>query len=157
MHEIQQRLRGVGENNWMRRSAGVRRVDRNNVDDIKDDSELCVQTCLMRRLTKSRSKGIGDAETSRVAYHQWDRRRGRRREGSPQAVELCQRGCQQGRDGWGELVVDAQERGHWRKDVEETTLRGDHSKPVPKQRREGRDCDPNPCTNTTSHYNGNVS
>ena len=38
------------ENNWVRRIAGVKRVDRRNMDDLRE--ELCIENCLIGRMVK---------------------------------------------------------------------------------------------------------
>ena len=44
----------VCENNWVRRIAGVKRVDRRRMDELRE--EVGIQKCLMGRLVKSRMK-----------------------------------------------------------------------------------------------------
>ena len=50
----------VCENNWMRRIAGVKRVDRRRMDQLRE--EVGIQKCLMGRLVKSRLKWTGHVE-----------------------------------------------------------------------------------------------
>ena len=47
----------VCENNWVRRIAGVKRVDRRRMDELRE--EVGIQKCLMGRLVKSRMKWAG--------------------------------------------------------------------------------------------------
>ena len=75
----------VCENNWVRRIAGVKRVDRRRMDELRE--EVGIQTCLMRRLVKSRIKWAGHVERMNedrlpmMAYvHQ---KRGKRKRGRP--------------------------------------------------------------------------
>ncbi len=49
-----------GENNWVRRIAGVKRVDRRRMDELRE--EVGIQKCLMGRLVKSRMKWAGHVE-----------------------------------------------------------------------------------------------
>ena len=44
----------VCENNWVRQIAGVKRVDRRRMDELRE--EVGIQKCLMGRLVKSRLK-----------------------------------------------------------------------------------------------------
>ena len=57
--EHQHRLQ-VCENNWMGRIAGVKRVDRRRMDELKE--EVGIQKCLMGGLVKSRMKWEGHVE-----------------------------------------------------------------------------------------------
>ena len=50
----------VCENNWVRRIAGVKRVDRRRMDELRE--EVGIQKCLMGRLGKSRMKWAGHVE-----------------------------------------------------------------------------------------------
>ena len=50
----------VCENNWVRRIAGVKRVDRRRMDELRE--EVGIQKCLMGRLVKSRMKWAGRVE-----------------------------------------------------------------------------------------------
>ena len=75
----------VCENNWVRRIAGVKRVDRRRMDELRE--EVGIQKCLMGRLVKSRMKWAGHVERMkedrlpRMAYvHQ---ERGTRKRGRP--------------------------------------------------------------------------
>ena len=47
----------VCENNWVRRIAGVKRVGRRRMDELRE--EVGIQKCLMGRLAKSRMKWAG--------------------------------------------------------------------------------------------------
>ena len=58
----QHRLR-VCENNWVRRIAGVKRVDRRRMDELRE--EVGIQKCLMGRLVKSRLKWAGQVERTK--------------------------------------------------------------------------------------------
>ena len=55
--EKQQHRLQVCENNWVRRIAGVKRVDRRRMDELRE--EVGIQKCLMGRLVKSRLKWAG--------------------------------------------------------------------------------------------------
>ena len=55
----QHRLK-VCENNWVSRIAGVKRVDRRRMDELR--KEVGIQKCLMGRLVKSRLKWAGHVE-----------------------------------------------------------------------------------------------
>ena len=75
----------VCENNWVRRIAGVKRVDRRRMDELRE--EVGIQKCLMGILVKSRMKWAGHVERKkedrlpRMAYvHQ---ERGKRKRGRP--------------------------------------------------------------------------
>ena len=50
----------VCENNWVRRIAGVKRMDRRRMDELRE--EVGIQKCLMGRLVKSRVKWAGQRE-----------------------------------------------------------------------------------------------
>ena len=50
----------VCENNWVRRIAGVKRVDRGRMDELRE--EVGIQKCLMGRFVKSRLKWAGHVE-----------------------------------------------------------------------------------------------
>ena len=50
----------VCENNWVRRIAGVKRVDRRRMDEPRE--EVGIQKCVMGRLVKSRLKWAGHVE-----------------------------------------------------------------------------------------------
>ena len=50
----------VYEDNWVRRIAGVKRVDRRRMDELRE--EVGIQKCLMGRLVKSRLKWAGHVE-----------------------------------------------------------------------------------------------
>ena len=58
--EKHQRRLQVCENNWVRRIAGVKRVDRRRMDELRE--EVGIQKCLMGRLVKSRMKWAGHVE-----------------------------------------------------------------------------------------------
>ena len=80
-----QHILQVCENNWVRRIAGVKRVDRRRMDELRE--EVGIQKCLMGRLVKSRMKLAGHLERMRedrlprMAYvHQ---ERGKRKRGRP--------------------------------------------------------------------------
>ena len=47
----------VCENNWVRRIAGVKRMDRRRMAELRE--EVGIQKCLMGRLVKSRMKWAG--------------------------------------------------------------------------------------------------
>ena len=75
----------VCENNWVRRIAGLKRVYRRRMDELRE--EVGIQKCLMGRLVKSRLKWAGHVERMkedrlpRMAYvHQ---ERGKRKRGRP--------------------------------------------------------------------------
>ena len=75
----------VCENNWVRRIAGVKRVDRRRMDELRE--EVGIQKCLMGRLVKNQLKWAGHVERMkegrlpRMAYvHQ---QRGKRKRGRP--------------------------------------------------------------------------
>ena len=75
----------VCENNWVRRIARVKRIDRRRMDELRE--EVGIQKCLMGRLVKSRLKWAGHVERMkeyrlpRMAYvHQ---KRGKRKRGRP--------------------------------------------------------------------------
>ena len=74
----------VCENHWLRRIAGVKRVNRRRMDELR--KEVGIQKCLMGRLVKSRMKWAGHVERMKenrlpmMAYvHQERRKRGRPR------------------------------------------------------------------------------
>ena len=74
----------VCENNWVRRIAGVKIVDRRRMDELRE--EVGIQKCLMGRLLKSLMKWAGHVERMkedrlpRMAYvHQERGKRGRPR------------------------------------------------------------------------------
>ena len=58
--EKHQHRRQECENNWVRRIAGVKRVDRRRMDELRE--EVGIQQCLMGRLGKSRLKWAGHVE-----------------------------------------------------------------------------------------------
>ena len=58
--EKHQRRLQVCENNWVRRIAGVKRVDRRRMDELRE--KVGIQKCLMGRLVKSRMKWAGHVE-----------------------------------------------------------------------------------------------
>ena len=75
----------VYENNWVRQIAGVKRVERRRMDELRE--EIGIQKCLMGRLVKSQLKWAGHVERMkedrlpRMAYvHQ---ERGKRKRGRP--------------------------------------------------------------------------
>ena len=75
----------VCENNWVRRIAGVKKVDRRRMDELRED--VGIQKCLMERLVKSEMKWAGHVERMkedrlpRMAYvHQES---GKRKSGRP--------------------------------------------------------------------------
>ena len=75
----------VCENNWVRRIAGVKRVDLMRMDELRED--VGIQKCLMGRLVKSRLKWAGLVERMkedrlpRMSHvHQ---ERGKRKRGRP--------------------------------------------------------------------------
>ena len=86
--EHQHRLQ-VCENNWVRRIAGVKRVDRRRrMDELRE--EVGIQKCLMGRLVKSRLKSaghVGRMEEDRlprmVLCSTGDRERGKKKRGRP--------------------------------------------------------------------------
>ena len=73
----------VCENNWVRRIAGVKRVDRRRMDELRE--KVGIQKCLMGRLVKSRMKWAGHVERMkedrlpRMAYVH--KERGKRKRG----------------------------------------------------------------------------
>ena len=108
----------VCENNWVRRIATVKRVDRRRMDELRE--EVGKHKCLMGRLMKSRLKLAGHVERMNedrlpsMAYvHQ---ERGKRKRGRPR---MRWRDCIEGDMRKAELDdVDwrmvAQDRGQWR-------------------------------------------
>ena len=75
----------VCDNNWVRRIAGVKRVDRSRMDELRE--EVGIQKCLMGRWVKSQLKWAGHVERMkedrlpRMAYvHQ---ERGKIKRGRP--------------------------------------------------------------------------
>ena len=74
----------VREHNWVRRIAGVKRVDRWRMGELRE--EVGIQKCLIGRLVKSRVKWAGHVERMKedrlprmVYVHQERRKRGRPR------------------------------------------------------------------------------
>ena len=83
----------VCENNWVRRIAGVKRVDRRRMDELRE--EVGIQKCLMGRLVKSRMKWAGQVERMkedrlpRMAYvHQERGKRERERKTTYEMARL---------------------------------------------------------------------
>ena len=111
----------VCENNWVRRIAGVKRVDRRRMDELIE--EVGIQECLMGRLVKSRLKWAGHVERvkedrlPRMAYvHQ---KRGKRKRGRPRMrwrdyIERDMRKAELEDVDW---RMVAQDRGQWRRFV----------------------------------------
>lgn len=111
----------VCENNWVRRIAGVKRVDRRRMDELRE--EVGIQKCLMGRLVKSRMKWAGHVERMkedrlpRMAYvHQ---ERGKRKRGRPRmrwrdCIERDMRKAELEDVDW---RMVAQDRGQWRRVV----------------------------------------
>ena len=111
----------VCENNWVRRIAGVKRVDRRRMDELRE--EVGIQKCLMGRLVKSRLKWAGHVERMkedrlpRMAYvHQ---ERGKRKRGRPRmrwrdCIERDMRKAELEDMDW---RMVAQDRGQWRRVV----------------------------------------
>ena len=109
------------ENNWVRRIAGVKRVDRRRMDELRE--EVGTQKCLMGRLVKSRLKWAGHVEQMkedrlpRMAYvHQ---ERGKRKRGRPRmrwrdCIERDMRKVELEDVDW---RMVAQDRGQWRRVV----------------------------------------
>ena len=113
----QHRLK-VCENNWVRRIAGVKRVDRRRMDELRE--EVGIQKCLMGRLVKSRMKWAGHVERMkedrlpRMAYVHQERGKGKR--GRPRmrwrdCIERDTRNAELEDVDWRML---AQDRGQWR-------------------------------------------
>ena len=108
----------VCENNWVRRIAGVKRVDRRRMDELRE--EVGIQKCLMGRLVKSRMKWAGHVERMkedrlpRMAYiHQ---ERGKRKRGRPRmrwrdCIERDMRKAELEDVDW---MMLAQDRAQWR-------------------------------------------
>ena len=108
----------VCENNWVRRIAGVERVDRKGMDELRE--EVGIQKCLMGRLVKSRMKWAGHVERMkedrlpRMAYaHQ---ERGKRKRGRPcmrwrDCIERDMRKAELEDVDW---MMLAQDRAEWR-------------------------------------------
>ena len=104
----------VCENNWVRRIAGVKRMDRRRMDELRE--EVGIQKCLMGRLVKSRMKSAGHVERMkedrlpRMAYvHQ--ERRGRPRMRWRDCIERDMRKAELEDVDW---RMVAQDRGQWR-------------------------------------------
>ena len=111
----------VCENNWVRRVAGVKRVDRRRMDELRE--EVGIRKCLMGRLMKIRLKWTGHVERMkedrlpRMAYvHQ---ERGKRKRGIPgmrwrDCIERDMRKAELEDVDW---RMAAQDRGQWRRVV----------------------------------------
>ena len=111
----------VCENNWVRRMAGVKVMDRRRMDELRE--EVGIQKCLMGRLVKSRMKWAGHVERmkedrlTRMAYvHQ---ERGKRKRGRPRmrwrdCIERDMRKAELEDVDW---RMVAQDRGQWRRVV----------------------------------------
>ena len=111
----------VCENNWVRRIAGVKKMDRRRMDELRE--EVGIQKCLMGRLAKSRMKWAGYVERlkedrlPRMAYvHQ---ERVKRKSGRPRmrwrdCIERDMRKAELEDVDW---RMVAQDRGQWRRVV----------------------------------------
>ena len=108
----------VCENNWVRRIAGVKRVDRMRMDELRE--EVGIQKCLMGRLVKSRMKWAGHVERMkedrlpRMAYVYQER--GKRKRGRPRmrwrdCIERDMRNAELEDVDWRMVAHD---RGQWR-------------------------------------------
>ena len=111
----------VCENNWVRRIAGVKRVDRRRMDELRE--EVGIQKCLMGRLVKSRLKWAGHVERMKedrlprmACVHQ---ERGKRKRGRPcmrwrDCIERDMRKAELEDVDWRMVAKD---RGQWRRVV----------------------------------------
>ena len=111
----------VCENNCVRRSAGVKRVDRRRMDELRE--EVGIQMCLMGRLVKSRMKWAGHVERMKedrlpmMAYVHQERgkgKRGRPRMGCRDCIERDMRKGELEDADWRTVAKD---RGQWRRVV----------------------------------------
>ena len=109
------------ENNSVRRIAGVKRMDRRRMDELRE--EVGIQKCLMGRLVKSRMNWAGYVERMkedrlpRMAYvHQerGKRKRGRQRMRWRDCIERDMRKAELEDVDW---RVVGQDRGQWRRVV----------------------------------------
>ena len=116
--EKQQHRLQVRENNWVRQIAGVKRVDRWRMGELRED--VGIQKCLIGRLAKSRVKWAGHVERMKedrlprmVYVHQ---ERGKRKRGRPRmrwrdCIERDMRKAELEDMDW---RMVAQDRGKWR-------------------------------------------
>ena len=123
----------VCENNWVRWIAGVTRVDRRRMDDLRE--EVGIQKCLMGRLVKSRMKWAGHVERmkedrlKRMAHvHQ---ERGKRKRGRPRmrwrdCIERDMRKAELEDVDW---MMVAQDRRQWMRVVERAAETCSHHYP----------------------------
>ena len=113
----------VCENNWVRRIAGVKRVDRRRMDELRE--EVGTQKCSMGRLVKSQLKWAGHVERMkedrlpRMAYVHQERGKRKRKRGRPRmrwrdCIERDMRKAELEDVDW---RMVAQDRGQWRRVV----------------------------------------
>ena len=123
----------VCENNWVRRIAGVKKMDRRRMDELRE--EVGIQKCLMGRLAKSRMKWTGHVERMkedrlpRMAYvHQEKvkRKSGRPRMRWRDCIERDMRKAELEDVDW---RMVAQDRGQWRRVVHRGQRRFSHPYP----------------------------
>ncbi len=137
-----QHILQVCENNWVRRIAGVKRVDRRRMDELRE--EVGIQKCLMGRLVKSRMKLAGHVERMKedrlprmACVHQErgkrKRKRGRSRMRWRDCIERDMRKVELEDVDW--RMLD-QDRGQWRMVVHRAAETCSHPYPSGKQGRE---------------------
>ena len=116
--EKHQHRRQVCENKWVRRIAGVKRVDRRRMDELRE--EVGIQKCLMGRLVNCRMKWAGHVERMKedllpmMAYVHQEREK--RKKGRPRmrwrdCIERDMRKAEFEDVDW---RMVAQDRGQWR-------------------------------------------
>ena len=135
----------VCENNWVRRIAGVKRMDRRRMDELIE--EVGIQKCLMGRLVKSRMKLAGHVERMkedrlpRMACVHQERGKRKRKRGRPLMIwrDCIERDMRKAELEDVDWRVVAQDRGQWRRVVHRAAETCSHPYPCNQGNMEERE------------------
>ena len=96
LSELQQHKLQVCENNWIRRIAGVKRVERRRMKDLRE--EVGTKACIVGKIVKSRMKWAGHMVSMKdEILPKRSRRLRKTRNTAAKMGGLCEERCEKGR------------------------------------------------------------